>query len=166
MTPYRVLDRLILNVEQVIPLPEAEEITVKLRRREVASRAANRSGVDRTKYVVSTPDGDTEPLPKRRSVLAMVHAVHKAGATAEMIQGALGRRFRCVDGTLEDEDLVAAFLAAYPKADRRRSFFSEPVYEDGRTWVCSNQWGGRTEKALTSFIALVPDAGISFSPAP
>ena len=49
ITPYRVEGRLLLNVEQIIPLPEAEEYTVGVRRRAVANRTARvpiRTGPD------------------------------------------------------------------------------------------------------------------------
>ena len=57
ITPYRVQERLLLNVEQVIPLPEAQEITaVRLRRREAATRTSGTSSADLDPYVVSTPE--------------------------------------------------------------------------------------------------------------
>lgn len=167
MTPYRIHDRLLLNVEQVIPLPEAEEITVKLRRREAAARVASTSSADWTPYVVETPAETTEPLRKRRAVLAMVHAVHAAGADPEMIASHLGARFLPVDGSLDGDDLVEAFVAAYPKAEynRHRWFFSDPVHHGDRTWVLSKMWGTNTEAALAVLVSLVPNAGISYSPA-
>lgn len=167
MTPYRVDGRLLLNVEQVIPLPEAEEITIKLRRREAAARVATTSSADWTPYVVSTPSHDTEPLRKRRAVLAMVHAVHGVGAKADLIASALGRRFLGVDGNLEGDDLVGAFVASYPKAEHNtgRWFFSDPVHDEDRTWVLSKMWGTNTESALAALVDLVPNAGISYAPA-
>jgi len=167
MTPYRVHGRLLLNVEQVIPLPEAEEITIKLRRREAAARVGTASTADWTPYVVTTPTQVTEPLRKRRAVLAMVHAVHAAGVPANVIAPVLGRRFRGVDGILDGEALVEAFVAEYPKAEQntRRWFFSDPVHDEGRTWVLSKMWGTNTEAALAGLVALVPDGGISYAPA-
>jgi hypothetical protein len=44
LTPYRIDDRLLLDVQQVIPLPEAKELMVRLRQRESAARAAVASG--------------------------------------------------------------------------------------------------------------------------
>jgi hypothetical protein len=52
LTPYKVDGRLLLDMQPVIPLPEAEELTVHLRRRETAARAASASGRDWTPYVV------------------------------------------------------------------------------------------------------------------
>jgi hypothetical protein len=164
MTPYRLDGRLLLNIEQVIPLPEAEEFMIKLRDREAAARGEPSSSRDYTRYVVNTGTIETEPLNKRRAVLKMVHAVQAAGATPAMIMSAIPGRFIAVDGTFQSAALKHAFGAAYPKADLRRWFFDEPIYHDGRTWVVSNQWGVNTEPALLALIGLVPEGGISYAP--
>jgi hypothetical protein len=158
ITPYSVQDRLLLNVEQVIPLPEAEEITIQLRRRELATREARTSGQDWTQYVVTTPMGTSEPLRKRRAILAMVKAVKDAGASVESIQDILGVRFLCVDGILQGETLERQFIAKYPKATARRWFFEDPLHQDGLTWVVSNQWGRNTVPALRELVDVVPDS--------
>jgi hypothetical protein len=167
MTPYRVHGRLLLNVEQVIPLPEAEDITIKLRRREAAARVVTASSADWTPYIVTTPAGPTSPLRKRRAVLAMVHAVHAAGANADRIASVLGVRFLGVDGVLDGEALVDAFVASHPKAEHHtgRWFLDDPIHEDSSTWVLSKMWGTNTEAALTALSQLVPDSGIVFAPA-
>jgi hypothetical protein len=167
ITPYRIQGRLLLNVEQVIPLPEAEEITIKLRRREAAARVVSTSSKDWAPYVVTTPMNVTQPLRKRRAILAMLHAVHAAGAPAAMIAPVLRSRFLSVDGILEGEALIEAFVAEYPNAEDNtdRWFFSDPIHDDGRTWVLSKMWGTNTEAALGGLVALVPTAGISYAPA-
>src|SRR5258708_19051266 len=40
LSPYRLGDRLLLDVQPVIPLPDAEELTIQLRRRETAAQDA------------------------------------------------------------------------------------------------------------------------------
>jgi hypothetical protein len=72
-------DRFCLDVQRIIPLPEADELTIQLRRRETAVRAAA-SGRDWTSYVISSPTGDGPPLRKRRAVLAMVQALAERGS--------------------------------------------------------------------------------------
>src|SRR5258708_9098552 len=81
---YRLGDRLLLDVQPVIPLPEAEELTIQLRRRETAARAAA-SGRDWTAYVVVSPAGQSQPLRKRHAVLATVQALTSAGLPSEAI---------------------------------------------------------------------------------
>lgn len=171
LTPYRVGERLLLDVQQVIPLPEAAELTVQLRRRESAARAAQASsGRDWTPYEVTSPAGTTEPLRKRRAVLAMVTALHHAGVPVEAMAQALPGRPRLlgVDGTLDGEALEVAFAAAHRRAaaNLRRWFFEAPLHSGERTWVLSKQWGADTEDALEALLALAPGNGFGYAAAP
>jgi hypothetical protein len=165
LSPYRHEGRLLLDVQQVIPLPEARELMVRLRRREIQARAAKTStasGADWTQYVVEYPGGKTEPLRKRRAILAMVHALADAGVEGELIAKAVPHeKFRGVPGTLEGEQLAAAFATAYQRTPEnlRRWFLDEPVHQGERTWVLSKQWGTQTEVVLEALAKLAPGFG-------
>ena len=50
LQPYRLGEELLLDIEQIIPLPEAEEYQVKVREQASAQRAAASSSKDKTKY--------------------------------------------------------------------------------------------------------------------
>jgi hypothetical protein len=111
LTPYRLEDRLLLDVQPVIPLPEAAELTIQLRRREQAVKASSESGRDLTRFVVTTSAGPTDPLPKRRAVSAVVHAAHAAGVTATAISEVLpNAKFLSVSGVLDGDALMDAFV--------------------------------------------------------
>jgi hypothetical protein len=166
LTPYRVEGRLILDVQQVIPLPEAEELMVRLRKRESAARAATGGGgADWTPYVIKTPSGDSTPLRKRRAVLALVHALHQAGVAAADIEEVIpGPRFLSVDGVLSGSDLADAFVKAFPKAHERerRWFLDEPIHDGDRTWVLSKMWGTNTLPTLDALLQLAPSEGFAY----
>lgn len=164
LSPYRHEGRLLLDVQQVIPLPEARELMVRLRRREIQARAAKNStsGADWTQYVVEFPGGKTEPLRKRRAILAMVHALADAGVQGELIAKAVPHeKFRSLAGTLEGEQLAAAFATAYQRTPEnlRRWFLDEPVHQGEQTWVLSKQWGTQTEVVLAALAKLAPGFG-------
>ncbi|WP_162794496.1 hypothetical protein [Nocardioides houyundeii] len=160
LSPYRHEGRLLLDVQQVIPLPEAKELMVRLRRREIQARAAKTtSGADWTQYVVRYPGGQTEPLRKRRAILAMVHALSSAGVAGGLIATAVPHdKFRKVPGTLEGEQLAAAFMTTHLRSaeNLRRWFLDEPVHEGDQTWVLSKQWGTQTEAVLEALAKLAP----------
>ena len=167
LTPYKVDGRLLLDVQPVIPLPEAEELTVQLRRRESAARAASASGRDWTPYVVISPNGRTEPLRKRHAIHRMVHELHAAGVPAARLATVLpGSKFLRVDGHLTGDELAAAFLSRYPKARNRigRWFLNEPIHDANHTWVLSNQWGSTTVATLDALVALAPNQGFGYEP--
>jgi len=167
LSPYRIEGRLLLDVQPVIPLPEAEELTIQLRRRETAARAAQ-SGRDWTPYVITSPTGTTEPLRKRRAILAMIHALHSAGVSGLSMQGAIsGPRFLVVDGELVDEKLIACFIEKYPKAEKQlgRWFLDEPIHDPNQTWVLSKMWGADTGATLERLVSMAPVPGFKFEPA-
>ena len=167
LSPYRIEGRLLLDVQPVIPLPEAEELTIQLRRRETAARVA-KSGRDWTPYVITSPTVTTEPLRKRRAILAMIHALHTAGVSGVSMQAAiLGSRFLAVDGVLVEDELVARFIERYPKAEKQlgRWFLDEPIHDPDQTWVLSKMWGADTGGTLERLVALAPGPGFSFEPA-
>jgi hypothetical protein len=119
LTPYRVGDRLLLDVQQVIPLPEASELTIQLQRKATQERAVRSTdGRDWTQYVITGSAGESEPLRKRQAILTMVTTLRAAGVPAREIAKAIPpSRFLSVDGTLAGADLREAFARTYPKGD-------------------------------------------------
>jgi hypothetical protein len=168
LTPYKLDGRLLLDVRQVIPLPEAADLTIQLRRKASQELAArNTDGRDWTQYAIIGPEGSSGPLRKRHAIMKMIHVLHDARIAAEDIAAAIpGPRFLSVDGTMSGEELQNAFVAAYPKADPGRWFFDFPVHDDGRTWVVTKMWGTNTEPVLRRLAALAPPgSGIGYESA-
>jgi hypothetical protein len=169
LTPYRVDERLLLDVQQVIPLPEASELTIQLRRKATQERAVRSTdGRDWTQYVITGPAGESEPLRKRQAVLAMVTTLRDAGVPAREIAEAIPpARFLPVDGTLAGAELREAFALAYPKGDPVRWFMESPVHDEGRTWIVTKMWGRNTEPVLELLAKLAPEqSGIGYEAVP
>jgi len=165
LKPYRVDNRLLLDIDQLIPLPEAEELMVKLRQRDAASRNQRASTKDYTKYIIKAQGEESGLLNKRHAVLHMVHAVMRCGATPMQVQSILRPRgFLGVEGDHNGEDLIDMFTSRYPKARRSRWFFDDPIRWPEETWVVSTQWGSTTEFVLAQLRDLDPKAGITFTP--
>ena len=168
LAPYNVGGRLLLDVQQVIPLPEASELTIQLQRKASQERTVRRAdGRDWTRYVIITASQTSEPLRKRRAILAMVRALAEAGVPAHRIADTIpGSRFLPVDGILDGEDLTQTFLRAYPKAGDRW-FLESPIHEQNRTWVLTRMWATDTEPVLESLAQLAPPgSGIRFEAVP
>lgn len=164
LSPYKVDDRLLLDVQQVIPLPEAADLTVQLRRRETHARAARADdGRDWTQYVIVAPGSRSEPLRKRRAVLALATALAGDGvAPAAMATVLPASKLVSVPGHLTGEDLEQAFAEAYPhvlntERGLGRWFLDAPIHDGESTWVLSKMWGRNTETALQQLLALAPD---------
>jgi hypothetical protein len=164
LSPYRHQGRLLLDVQQVIPLPEAAELTVRLKKREAAVRVAKETNRDLTKYVIRTPTTATEPLPKRRAILSLVQALHQAQVPASTLATAVpDHKLRSVPRLLEGDILWDAFRAIHQQSPERRKrwFIDEPLHEDDQTWVLFGNWGLNTEPVLDALVAIAPD-GFSY----
>ena len=161
LTPYKYGDRVLVDIAQVIPLPEAEELTVKLRRRESATRSSSGLGKDYTRFEITTPAGTSEPLNKRRAVLHLVRALVDHGIPPARISEVMQKaKFVDIEGEHVDrDDVVEQFVARWPNATEdnvRRWFIDAPIVHDGSTWLLSSQWGRATEATLTALVGLAP----------
>ena len=165
LTPYRVGERLLLDVQQVIPLPEASELTIQLQRKAAQERAVRGSdGRDWTPYVITQGGSESKPLRKRQAVLAMITALRATGVSAREIATVIPRsKFISVDGTVVGQDLRDAFDSKFPKGDPLRYFMDSPLHDDGRTWIVTKMWGNDTESVLERLANLAPEqSGIGY----
>ena len=170
LVPYEVNGSVLLDVEQIVPLPEAEDYQVRLRRKDQERERVRTDGRDFTRFQIII-DGD--PLPdenKRRAVRTMVLHLVERGASVEKIAEILGtRKFRGVDGTVSDpEELVAPMEATNPpfRFEPGRFCTDDRIHQNGRTWALSKMWGRDTEQLLEALSKAFPDSGISFRIAP
>lgn len=143
----------------MIPLPEAADLTVRLRRREAAVRVAREHTRDYTRYVVITPAGESDPLPKRRAVLHLVLALHAAGLPPGRIADHVPEgRLRPAIGIFHGDELWGAFRTQHrlTEQNRRRWFLDDPLSDGERTWVLFSNWGLNTESTLDSLVSAAP----------
>lgn len=164
LVPYRLEDRMLLDIQQIVPLPEAEEYQVRLRRKEQQREHAGTGGRDFTRYRVVVDGQPLDEQNKRHTMRVMVEQLLARGAPAAQVAAVLGsRRLRSVEGRLYDQDaVVSAFRAADGRFDERRFFTEHPIHEGDRTWILSNQWGVRTEPMLRALRDQFPDTGVTF----
>lgn len=168
LLPHRVGERILLDITQLIPLPEAEEFTIRLRRREQAARAAG-GGRDWTQYVITTGQGESKPLRKRWAVLELIRGLHSAGVSMTAIAEAVpASRTLSVPGVLTGTDLIDQFSQKYRRfpANLRRWFTDHPIHDDGVTWLVSNAWGRQTAPTLDRLLELAPNHDFGYRTAP
>ncbi len=167
LVPYRLDERVLLDVQQLIPLPEAADYQVRLRQKQKQQERSRGDGRDRTRYQVVI-DGQVLPQEhyKRQAVRVVVESLVERGVPARSIGEVLGGRFRSIEGEVDDRDaVVAALRADDTRFDPVRWFVEFPICEDGLTWVLSNQWGTQTEGALRDLSEAFPEAKVTFRPA-
>lgn len=170
--PYSDNGRILADIQQIIPLPEAEDYRVRLKEKQQRERAARKFNPDFTKYDV-TVDGETHKrLPKRTAIFTIVRHLVSRGHAPDQIASSVPRRqnsmFRVTNGQLN-----AAEFAARQKEDaanggksfEERRFYcgdDELIHFEGKTYAFTNQWGNRCIEAIDQLIKTFPDEPISY----
>jgi hypothetical protein len=166
LVPYEIEGKVLLDIQQVLPLAEAADYQVRLRRKVVARERASSDGRDLTRFHIVVDGVEGADLNKRNAIRTMVEELFHRGVPLAEIRSLLPERvMRVVPGRLTDAGAVAgALTAADAKADTGRWYCDHALVDDaaGETYLLSKMWGLRTEAALASLVAAFPDAKVSF----
>lgn len=173
--PYDDDGRTFIDVQQIIPLPEAGSYQIQVREKRRQERKARESNMDFTRYDV-TLDGETHPAQwKRNALLLVVKALHAHGVPLEEIGSFFRARGRgnalfSVEGeinTIEKfNELAARDALALGKRYNARRWHTkdgDQMTSGGRTWVFSNQWGARWHEFMSALAETYPQIGLEFS---
>lgn len=173
LCPYKLDDRLLLDVQQIIPLPEAAEYQVMIREKNEQERVVRESSVDLTRYDLRIGNAVFPGLWKRQLIFRVVKEAIARGATPDQVSEAIPwkRVFFCVEGTYSGAEFLPKAAESLAKAgrsfDSRRFFTSEDelIRFEGKTYAFTNQWGGpSTFKAVEKVIELMQASDISLVP--
>jgi hypothetical protein len=172
LRPYRLDQRTLLEVEQIIPLAEAEEYTVRLKEKQEETRQAAESSADFTHYDL-TVNGQVSPrLWKRNLVWQVVAAAAAAGLTLGQLTSIFpSRKVVVVDGHPRGDAFLAAAeaeraLSGYVFRPERFFMNDDHLIDIGdKTVAISNQWGLPSLPLIDKIISAVPSAKISYEEA-
>jgi hypothetical protein len=152
MRPYSIDGRIVIDIQQVIPLPEAEEYQVRIREKSERAREAREAYRDFTRYDLSTAGGTWTNLRKRRLIFEVVRqAIHAGGATPDSITSTLSRKglWAIADGLHQDQEtfvqsITMQYAAMHRPFDPGRWFVGDDeLFRDGgRTYAFTKMWGG------------------------
>ncbi|MCA8938012.1 MAG: hypothetical protein KDB68_17660 [Planctomycetes bacterium] len=171
MVPYELDGKVYLDVQQVIPLPEAQDYQVKIRKKEAARDRGNLAsdGKDRRQYQVLFNGVPSEPLSKRQAALTLVTELHKAGVQYAEIANLLpGSVMVQLDRQITERDeLLDAIRSARPATGdpERRFFLEDPLIDASAecTWVLTNQWSfDKFEKCFRRLCDAFPQTGVDY----
>lgn len=172
LRPHDLNGRVLLDVQEIIPLPEGAEYQVRLREKTQRERQARESSADHTRFDVSIGGQSHNGLPKRKSILLVVRRLVEGGIEPTRIEASLslpGRGFglwRSVDGEMNATEF--AKRASDDKAfDPVRWFCDNDrlIRSGGRTYAFSSQWGAPYwNNAMTQLKQAFPEFDIRYSP--
>ncbi|WP_424930035.1 hypothetical protein [Amaricoccus tamworthensis] len=176
LQPYELDGRVLVDVQQVIPLPEAAEYQVQVREKARRERAARAGGADYTRYDLTLGDSRFTAEPKRRVIHRTFRYLVETGVAPEEVAAHCGPRSNraliAVEGEVGREEFLR--LAGEMRAAEGRRFDPIRYFCDdadlmrlnGKTYAFLNQWGGSDWlDAMTALGKAFPDRKISFSPA-
>lgn len=167
LRPYKAIEGVFLDIQQVIPLPEASEFQVAIREKNREREVAQIHGKDYTKYSVSTPSGQSSPLNKRMLILKIVQEAIRLGVTPEQIMKAVSKRGHRLFISLQGHHTAQEIARENSKDENR--FFSkddEVFFVGDRSYLLMNQWSKiPTERALKEILSIFPEGhGITVDP--
>ncbi|NYT37359.1 hypothetical protein ERD78_11820 [Allopusillimonas soli] len=165
LRPHLADNNIFLDIQQVIPLPEASEFQVAIREKNREREVAQTSSKDYTKYCVITSTGRFEPLNKRGLIFKVVQEVIGLGIKPEQIMAAVSKRGHRLFISLNGQHTAPAIAAANGKDEDR--FFSkeeEVFVVDDKSYLLMNQWSKvSAERALAEIFSILPEGhGISY----
>jgi hypothetical protein len=150
LRPYRWQERVLLDVQQVLPLPEAGDYQVKMREKAVEKRAAEKKfNPDFSKYNVTVGDTVYPDLWKRALGFRILHTALASGINPEELAQHLGRSVPTwlisVEGTHDSArfaNLASEISTKFGKYDLGRFFCDDEnlLHLNGKTLAVSNQW--------------------------
>lgn len=145
LMPYKYQDQILLDVQQIIPLPEAESYQVKIKQQSEERREARKSSKDYTRYIFQ---GDS--FNKRKLVLAVIQqwiTNNKPNNLSELKQ-AFPQEIRSGGMFVPAEEA----REIYKRQDIYRHFLGNGEvleFPDSTEYAVSNQWGkGNIEKFI------------------
>lgn len=156
--PYAIGEKVFLDIQQVIPLPQAQRYTVALREKTVDQERVRVTTATHAKILFNLTIGEMfyPNVGRSQLMLSLVREAIQQGVTPEQIIAKFTWRqdnlFLSAPGSADE----GAFRALYPKRDLK-FFFNDKdrFFVNGKTYVFASNWGAHTlrgAKIVRSFL--------------
>ena len=168
MHPYVSDGQTFMDVQTVIPIPEAADYQVRIRQKKQKERESRQGARDFSKYDVSIAGKRYRAKNKRKMMFLLVSEVLENGGTPEQIMGAIPKRkLKVFEGTLDAEQVKEQIMkddggGAVPRSKRFFCEEAEPFHVENKTYVLSNQWGNTTHDAAKKLAEMFPSLKIDY----
>ncbi len=174
LKPYSFGDGLLVDVQQIVPLPEAADYQIQVREKALREREARVSHADFTRFDVSIGDEVQKSVWKRNALYLVCKRLCEGGINPDEIAAIFTWRnnaWYSVEGAVGASDFVrlAAEKAAAggPTFDPPRWYCEEGevFHANGKTYAFSKMWGGKNwHRAMELLKERYPQFKIEFSP--
>lgn len=171
--PYKLNNQLLLDVQQIVPLPEASDYQTRIKEKAIEKRKLSNFNPDFTKYDLTIDGKVYSKLPKRRLIYEVVKACIQAGATPEELTVDMphaGTRWLVIDAEVgadvfaEQASKIKNSRGTYKELRRYYVDAEDLFYHGGKTYALTNQWGVKAPPAARTLIEKWLPGRASFSP--
>ena len=145
IVPYRLNAEILLDLQQIIPLPEAKDFQIQQRQKGAAAAAERSSGRDFTRYDLTIDSQVFADLSKQAAVKLAVQMLHAAGVSIPQIQSVTDAARWLPVHPLQEESPMDAFVREYPDKSPKHRWFDLGVSDDEAVWVMPRLGGTNTE---------------------
>lgn len=174
LKPYSLEDRLLVDVQQIIPLPEAADYQFQVREKAQKERQARVSNADFTRFDVAVDGVTHHSMWKRNAIYLVCKRLSESGVNPDAI-GALftwrTNAFWIEEGTVdgaEFEKLAGDRASMAGRGFEPPRWFcddAELFHANGKTYALSKRWGGKNwHRAMSLLKERFPEHRIDFTP--
>ena len=152
LKPYNMDGRVLVDVQQIIPPPEAADYQVQIRIKKEQERKARTSNIDFTRFDIRIGNELHPAQWKRNAIFLVCKHLCDGGVNPDEIQALItwrpNRVWRAVDGEVNASEFEKRAAELASKAGQSftsgRWFVDEGdlVRANGKTYAFSNQWSG------------------------
>ncbi|WP_254916411.1 hypothetical protein [Achromobacter denitrificans] len=160
MQPYAIAEKVLLDVQQLIPLPQAQAYTVALREKNVDQERARTATAIRPRVLfnLTIRDAFYPNVTRGRLMLALVREAIRQGVMPETIVEAFTWRQDKLFLSAPGEASESEFRSLYPKRDLKFFFDdSDKFIINGNTYVFASNWGEHTLRGANIVRNLLDD---------
>jgi len=167
--PHKFDEKIILDVQQIVPLPEAADYQVRLREKEREERRSRSQNRDLTRFRLTIGDKTQTNLPKRSLALLVIREAILRGADPLTVHPS-ARRWVIVPGEHESRDfLIAAATDRLPECSSSEidRFFTDDdqlIAKNGKTYALTKMWGSATTEQIDEVIKKFGLNDVSYEP--
>jgi hypothetical protein len=158
LVPYRLHGDVLVDMQQLIPLPESADFQIKQRDKNLETVAAKvrASTKDYTKYDVTVEGKASLGLSKQSAVSHLVRELLHRGIAGHEIRNVLTPKRWLPVQRMDGESVEDAFHRSYP--DRGDGYWFDIGMQDGSgVWVMPRLGGTKTELYLQALVNLAAD---------
>jgi hypothetical protein len=155
---YRLGAEVLLDLQQIIPLPEAKDFQIQQRQKGAATAAvrSGQGGRDYTRYDLTIGDKTLPRMSKQAAVKTAIQQLHRAGVSPAQIKAVTQESRWVAVHPGAGETIEEAFSREYPARSPSHLWYDLGISEGDTTWVIPRFGGRHTEHILDGLARVAP----------